>query len=289
MAGVLVCAETRRGAIRDVSYELLTAAQQLGGEITVLCLGAQPQFAADRVLHADADHFDPHVHAAAVRAAIERIQPDWIITAHSVDALGYAAAVAAELNLGFASDVHALDPVRSGARMIATLEFDGPAVLTLRPGAFPPAAPGSAPVEPIELAPAVTEHLGYRDPEPGVDITTANFILAVGGGVREQTEFDELKGIADQIHATVAVSRPPVDSGFATPARQVGQSGRTVRPRVYLALGISGAVQHIAGIRGADTIIAVNTDPTAPIFHFAHYGAVADLLEVARALPRYLS
>jgi electron transfer flavoprotein alpha subunit len=289
MAGVLVCAETRRGAIRDVSYELLTAARELGGEVTVLCLGAVPAFAADRVLHAGAEHFDPHVYAAAVRDAIERVRPDWILTAHSVDALGYAAAVAAELDLGFASDVHALNPVRSGARMVATLAFDGPAVLALRPGAFPPAAPGEAPVEEIELAGGVVEHLGYREPEPGVDITTASFLLALGGGVREQAEFDELVKIAEAVHATVAVSRPPVDAGFATAARQVGQSGKTVKPRVYLALGISGAVQHIAGIRGADTVIAVNTDPTAPIFHFADYGAVADLLEVARELPRHLS
>ncbi len=288
MGGVLVCAETRRGVVREVSYELLTAAARLGGDVTVLCLGAPPAFAAEKVLHADREHFDPHVHAAAVKTAIEQVQPAWILAPQSIDGMAYAPAVAAELGLGFAADVHAVDPVQSGNRMIATLEFDGPAVLMLRPGAFPAAAPGDGPVEPIELCGGVTEHLGYEDPEPGVDITTAQFLLALGGGVREAAEFEELSKIADRIHATVAVSRPAVDAGFATPARQVGQSGKTVRPRVYLALGVSGAVQHLAGIRGADTIIAVNTDPTAPIFHAADYGAVADLFEVARALPRYL-
>ena len=288
MGGVLVCAETRRGVIREVSYELLTAAQELGGPVTVLCLGAAPAFAADLILHADREHFDPHVHAAAVKAAIERVQPDWILAPQSIDGMAYAPAVAAELGLGFAADVHALNPVRRGNRMIATLEFDGPAVLMLRPGAFAAAAPGDGPVEPIELQPGSVEHLGYEEPEPGVDITKAQFVIALGGGVREAAEFEELSKIADRIHATVAVSRPAIDAGFATPARLVGQSGKTVRPRVYLALGVSGAVQHLAGIRGADTIIAVNTDPTAPIFHFAHYGAVADLLEVARDLPRYL-
>jgi electron transfer flavoprotein alpha subunit len=287
MGGVLVCAETRRGGIREVSYELLTAAAQLGGEITVLCLGAAPAFAADLVLHAEREHFDPQVHAAAVKTAIERVQPDWIVAPQSIDGLAYAPAVAAELGLGFAADVHAVKPVRRGNRMIATLEFDGPVLLMLRPGAFAAAAPGNAPVEPIELDAGVTEHLGYQEPEPGVDITRANFLIALGGGVREAAEFEELSRIADRLHATVAVSRPAVDAGFATPARQVGQSGKTVRPRVYLALGVSGAVQHLAGIRGADTIIAVNIDPDAPIFHVAHYGAVADLFDVARALPRY--
>jgi len=288
MGGVLVCAETRRAVIREVSYELLTAAAELGGEITVLCLGAAPAFAADLTLHADREHFDPHVHAAAVKAAIERVQPDWILAPQSIDGMAYAPAVAAELGLGFAADVHALNPVRRGNRMIATLEFDGPALLMLRPGAFAPTAPGDGPVEPIELQAGSVEHLGYEEPEPGVDITKAQFVIALGGGVREAAEFEELSKLADRVHATVAVSRPAIDAGFATPARLVGQSGKTVRPRVYLALGVSGAVQHLAGIRGADTIIAVNTDPTAPIFHFAHYGAVADLLEVARDLPRYL-
>ena len=288
MGGVLVCAETRRGVIREVSYELLTAAQELGSPVTVLCLGAAPAFAADLTLHADREHFDPHVHAGAVKAAIERVQPDWILVPQSIDGMAYAPAVAAELGLGFAADVHALNPVRRGNRMIATVEFDGPAVLTLRPGAFAAAAPGDGPVEPIELQPGIVEHLGYDEPEPGVDITKAQFVIALGGGVREAAEFEELSKLADRMHATVAVSRPAIDAGFAIPARLVGQSGKTVRPRVYLALGVSGAVQHLAGIRGADTIIAVNTDPTAPIFHFAHYGAVADLLEVARDLPRYL-
>jgi electron transfer flavoprotein alpha subunit len=204
--------------------------------------------------------------------------------------MGYAPAVAAELELGFASDVHSVNPVKRGDRLLATLEFDGPALLTVRPGAFRPAAPGSgATVTAIALEAGVVEHLGYREPEPGVDITAAPFLLALGGGVREAAEFEELARIAEAIHATVAVSRPPVDAGFATTARQVGQSGKTVKPRVYLALGISGAVQHLAGIRAADTIIAVNTDPDAPIFHFAHYGAVADLLDVARELPRHLA
>ena len=229
------------------------------------------------------------MHAAAVKTAIERVQPDWILAPQSIDGMAYAPAVAAELGLGFAADVHAVNPGPTRQ------PDDRHARVRRSRGAH--AAPGrvrgrgprrAVPVEPIELAPGVVEHLGYEEPEPGVDITKAQFLLALGGGVREAAEFEELSKIADQIHATVAVSRPAIDAGFATPARQVGQSGKTVRPRVYLALGVSGAVQHLAGIRGADTIIAVNTDPTAPIFHFAHYGAVADLLDVARDLPRYL-
>ena len=178
MGGVLVCAETRRGVVRDVTSELLTAAAGLGGPVTVLCLGADPSaLAADAILHAEAEHFDPQVHAAAVEQAIQRVAPDWILAPHSADGMAYAPAVAAELGLGFASDVHAVDPIRRGNRMIATLEFDGPAVLALRPGAFTAAAPGSgAPVETIELETGSAEHLGYREPEPGVDITKAKLL-----------------------------------------------------------------------------------------------------------------
>jgi electron transfer flavoprotein alpha subunit len=300
MSGVLVLAEARRGQVRDVSLELLTAAATLPGPVNVLLIGDAPADALDvagveTILHGRREHFEPHVAAAAARAAIERFAPGVILAPHSVDAMGYAPAVAAELGLGFASDVMSVSPVTRGAygdRLVATLEFDGPAVLMVRAGAYEviAAGGGSAAVEELALdeSEAKVEHLGYVEAEKGdVDITTAGFLLSIGRGVEEADDVAELEEIADKLHATLAVSRPLVDAGLVAPGRQVGQSGQTVRPKVYLALGISGAIQHLAGMRKADTIIAVNTDPDAPIFQVAHYGAVADLFDIARALPQH--
>jgi electron transfer flavoprotein alpha subunit len=300
MSGVLVLAEARRGELRDVSLELLSAAAAIGGPVNVLLVGDGPADAlnvpgVETILHGRREHYEPHVAAAAAEAAIERFAPDVILAPHSVDAMGYAPAVAARLGLGFASDVTSVNPVTRGAygdRLVATLEFDGPALLMVRAGAYAVIAGGggNATVEDLNLdeSAARVEHLGYVEAEAGdVDITSAGFLLSIGRGVEDADDVAEFEEIAEKLNATLAVSRPLVDAGLVSAARQVGQSGKTVKPKVYLALGISGAIQHLAGMRKADTIIAVNTDPDAPIFQVAHYGAVADLFDVARALPQH--
>ncbi len=112
------------------------------------------------------------------------------------------------------------------------------------------------------------------------------YLLSIGIGIEDKDNIPQFSELADKLGATLSVSRPLVDAGWMSNARQVGQSGKTVKPKVYLALGISGAVQHLAGMSKAETIIAVNTDPEAPIFSVAHYGAVADLFDVAKALEQ---
>jgi electron transfer flavoprotein alpha subunit len=119
-----------------------------------------------------------------------------------------------------------------------------------------------------------------------VDITTADFLLSVGRGIGDKENLPRFEQLADKMGATLSVSRPLVDAGWIPNARQVGQSGKTVKAKVYLALGISGAVQHLAGMKACDTIIAVNSDPEAAIFSVAHYGAVADLFEVVEELEK---
>jgi electron transfer flavoprotein alpha subunit len=300
--GTLILAEARRGALRDVSLELLTAAAALDGPVNVLLVGdADPALldvpGVETILTGGREHFEAHVQADAVKRAIERFAPAFVLAPHSVDAMGYAPAVAAELDLGFASDVMSVDPVTRGAygdRLVAELEFAGRAttLLMLRAGAYEAAAPGggSAAIEALALdeSVAATEHLGFVEAEAGdVDITKSGFLISIGRGVEDADGVAEFEAIAEQLSATLAVSRPLVDAGLVSAARQVGQSGKTVKPKVYLALGISGAIQHLAGMRKADTIIAVNTDPEAPIFQVAHYGAVADLFDVARELPKH--
>ena len=309
MSGILVVAESRRGELREVSLELVGAAiglkEQAGGRLAVAAIGGQDPGSlgvegVDEVLTvaSASEHFEAHVHAAALEALIEEESPSLVMLGHTIDSLGFGPAVAAKLGLGFASDVTGLGwdggPVATrggyGGKVEVELEFPGKetVLLMLRAGAFEaPEGGGGAPVRAVEMAAAEpgSEHLGFREVEAGdVDITKADFLLSVGRGIEDKDALPQFEELAEKMGATLSVSRPLVDAGWVPNARQVGQSGKTVKPKVYLALGISGAVQHLAGIQNADTIIAVNTDPEAPIFRVAHYGAVADLFDVADQL-----
>jgi electron transfer flavoprotein alpha subunit len=317
-SGVLVVAETRRGELREVSLELVSAArgvaQDAGGRLAVAVIGSDAErFASelgvegvDEVLtvSASTEHFEAHVWQRALEGLIESERPAMVVLGHTIDSLGFAPAVAARSGLGFASDVTTISwdggpRVRRGAygdKLHAELEFPGKActLLTVRPGIFAAATPGGASVPARAVAvdlegAARTEHLEFVEVAAGdVDITKADFLLSIGRGVEDKDNIPRFEKLAEQLGATLSVSRPLVDAGWMPNARQVGQSGKTVKPRVYLALGISGAVQHLAGMRNADTIIAINTDPEAPIFGVAHYGAVADLFEVADELEQAL-
>jgi electron transfer flavoprotein alpha subunit len=140
----------------------------------------------------------------------------------------------------------------------------------------------------VSAAPSRARHLELVEASTSadVDITQANFLLSVGRGIGERENIDMFLGLAEKMGATLSVSRPLVDAGWMPASRQVGQSGKTVKPTVYLAFGISGAVQHLAGMKTAGTIIAVNTDPEAAIFSVAQYGAKADLFDVAEELEK---
>jgi electron transfer flavoprotein alpha subunit len=311
MSGVLVVAETRRGELREVSLELVGAALGLkdraGGRVACAVIGADAAAHSDALgvpgvdevltVEAPSDGFEPHVHAGALEALIEQERPALVLLGHTIDALGFGPAVAARLGLGFASDVTALGwdggPLATrggyGGKVQVELDFPGreTVLLMLRAGAFAPGeGSGAAPARAVETtAEARTESLGYREVEAGdVDITKADFLLSVGRGIEDKDALPQFEELAEKMGATLSVSRPLVDAGWVPNSRQVGQSGKTVKPKVYLAFGISGAVQHLAGMQNADTIIAVNTDPEAPIFRVAHYGAVADLFDVADEL-----
>jgi electron transfer flavoprotein alpha subunit len=315
---LLVVAEARRGELREVSLELIGAAlalkQSSGGRLQVAVIDSEPQrftqaLSVDGVdelllVTTPNEHFEPHVSQRALEALIESEKPGAVLLGYTIDSLGFGPAVAAAGGLGFASDVTALawsDGPRAtrgayGDKLVSELEFPRKecALVMLRAGIVEPAAAGSESVSSREVAlaldgTAATEHLGFEEvQDTGVDITKAPFLLSIGRGIEDKDEIPRFEALAERFGATLSVSRPLVDAGWMPSARQVGQSGKTVKPRVYLALGISGAVQHLAGMRTADTIIAVNTDPEAPIFGVADYGAVADLFEVADGLEQAL-
>jgi electron transfer flavoprotein alpha subunit len=316
MNGVLVVAEARRGALRDVTFELVGAGRELaaaaGVELVVAAIGAEAESLAGELAAEGVDavvsvatpteHFEPHLWQQALEALIEARQPALVLAGHTIDSLGFAPAVAARRRLGFATDVTAIswsDGLRAwrgayGEKLREEIEFEGKdcTLLTLRPGTFPPAPRNDRdiPVAALDVDYAATprvEHLGYREEEAAdVDITKARFLLAIGRGVEDEEDVARFEQLAERLGAVLGVSRPLVDAGWVPSSRQVGQSGKTVKPAVYLALGISGAVQHLAGMREAETIIAVNSDPEAPIFGVAQYGAVADLFEIADELER---
>jgi len=312
MAGVLIVAEHRRGQLRQVSLELVTAVRGLaerGERVVAAVIGGDagevaPELAVpgvDEILAVSTQekHFDPDVVEHAIEQLIAAESPRVVAFGHTIDTMSVAPALAARLNAGFASDV--LDLREDGESLLVTRALYGgkllgdlrlrlvPAIVTVRPGLFAPAhGTGSAGIRAIEMkdTPATRwRHLGFDEPvTDGVDITSADFLLAVGRGIGDRDNLALLEALADKLGATLAASRPLVDAGWLSGGRQVGQSGNTVKPRVYLALGISGAVQHLAGIRDAECVIAVNLDPDAPIFGVANYGAVADLLEIVKQL-----
>jgi electron transfer flavoprotein alpha subunit len=305
----LVIAEHIRGQVRDVTYELITAAGELGEPVTVAVIGADPSPLAEQVnragvseivtVEAGSDEFENDAYQAAVEALIADRSPRVVLMGFSVNSMGYGPAVAAKLGLGFASDVFALrdeggslvaERAFYGGKVYAEIEFPDKecVLLLLRAATWQPAEDaGSASVTPFS-APAVSSrarHASFEEaPAADVDITTADFLLSIGRGIGEKDNIPQFEELAEKMGAVLSVSRPIVDAGWMPAARQVGQSGKTVKPKVYLAFGISGAVQHLAGMKTSGTIIAVNTDPEAAIFNVADYGATCDLFDVADAL-----
>jgi electron transfer flavoprotein alpha subunit len=309
VTGVLVVAEHLKGRLRDPSLEAVTAAGELGGPVTVLVVAADPQAlvpavsveGVDRVLCATiaAEHFEPDPYLAALGAAIDAGDYDAVLAGFTVNSMGYLPALAAARGLGFASDVfgvrrddNTVVATRAyyGSKVHAEVSFPAPPVLLLRPTAWPVAVGSASPsVEQLEVPDVSSRvtHVGFEEaPQGDVDITEADFLLSIGRGIGEKDNIETFTKLAEKLGATLSVSRPLVDAGWMPASRQVGQSGKTVKPKVYLAMGISGAVQHLAGMKTSATIIAINSDPEAAIFRVAHYGAVVDLFSVAAELDR---
>jgi electron transfer flavoprotein alpha subunit len=310
---------------RAIDSELIAAgralSQQGAGALAVALIGAGAEAHADPldidgverifVVPTALEHFEAHVTQAAVEALIEQHRPAVVLAGHTVDSLSFAPALAARGGHGFASDVLAATWQEDGLhaergafaeRLIAELDFPGKetVMLLLRTGAFAsPDESGERPAGPrasvtrveLDLAQAArSERVELREAPVGdVDIAKADFLLAIGRGVGSAEKMAQIERLAELMGATLAVSGPLVEAGWGARTRKVGQSGKTVAPRVYLALGISGAAQHLGGMSRSRTIVAVNSDPDARIFDVAHYGAVADLFEVADALESRLA
>lgn len=314
---VLAVAEHRRGELRDVSLELLSAGRSLAeageGELHALVISGDVDQFADRldcegvdVIHTldHGEEFNHDVYAQAVQAVIEDLEPRFTLIPNSVNGLDYAPAVADAVDLPLVSDAvdlaldESLVATREmyGSKVETTVELDADrAVITIRSGEWPPAdGVGDPEIKSVAFEPdeaAIRSRVtGFEEVGGGdVDIAEADFLVSIGRGIEEEENLEIIEALVEATGATLSASRPVVDNGWLPKNRQVGQSGKEVTPDVYLAIGISGAVQHVAGMKGAETIIAINTDPNAPIFDIADYGVVGDLFDVVPALTEHFS
>ncbi|MGH6681094.1 MAG: electron transfer flavoprotein subunit alpha/FixB family protein [Bradyrhizobium sp.] len=316
MGNLLVHIETRAGEVQPISLELLTAARTLasasGRKVEAALLGAQPPAtsalgAADRILaitHPALESYTPEAHALALLELVRRQKPEVVLLGYTTIGLDLAPALALAANLPLISycrfcaiegDEIAATSLLYGGKLVARTRARLPAVLAITPGSFPEAAASPAPETAIEvIAPPSfdslrTTFLRQSAPDPNaVDIAKADKIVCVGRGIGGGEKIALAEQLAAVLGAEIAGSRPVIDSGWLPKERQVGKSGRKVAPKLYLAVGVSGAPEHLEGMRGAELIVAVNTDAKAPIFEAAHVGTTCDLFEFLPALEERL-
>ena len=310
---VLVVADLRGNQLRNVSFEALGAAREIadGGAVAALLVGravsalAAPLGArgADHVYVADREEFGQYVpdrYAAAVEQAIEAFAPQVVLFAHSAIGRDVAPMVAARHKAGQASDViHAelagddvifTRPIYAGKAFVKVSVAGDLIVATIRPNNIPAHEETGAVGSVTELSAPLPGNVltQVRDvlkrPASGVDLSEAKIIVSGGRGVKSAEGFDPLRELAAVLGAAVGASRGACDAGYCDYSMQIGQTGKVVTPDLYIACGISGAIQHLAGMSNSKVIVAINKDPEAPIFKIADYGIVGDLFEVVPAL-----
>ena len=314
---ILIVAEQRGGVWNRMSWETVAAAQQLGKEL------GQPVEAAvvgksvvglagelgckqlEKVYAVEHDLLEPYTpdgYAIALRQLVETRKPYLTIFPHTYQVRDFAPKLATSFNRVLVSDVvgHRVEDGRLTlvrqlfqGKINSDVHFvgDPPYFASMQAGAYraDQAWEGSAPVE--TFAPAIsapdirTKPLElFRESQRAVDLTTADIIVSVGRGIKEAENIPIVQKLADALGAELAASRPICDNGWLPMERQVGSSGQTVAPKMYVAVGISGAIQHLVGMKGSKTIVAINKDANAPIFEVADYGIVGDLFQVVPAL-----
>jgi len=317
---ILVVAEQRDEALNRASWEAIAAAQQMAGAwpIAVLALGASVGDVAKQLAQADVaevltgEHaalgqYTPDAFTMALKDVIDQKKPAVVLMAHTYQARDFAPMLAARLRVSLITDVIGISgdgasatftrPMFQG-KLTATVRAtsSGPAIVTVQIGAFRADAVrrgGSPSVSPVEIAidtAAIRQQpeAPFQEAKQAVDLSQAERIVAVGRGIKSQDNLPLAQNLAKAMGAEIAASRPICDSGWLPMERQVGSSGQTVAPRLYFALGISGAIQHLVGMKGSRTIVAINKDADAPIFEVADYGIVGDLFEIVPALTAEL-
>ncbi len=317
MSGVLVVMEQQGGAWHRMSWETLAAGQQLGKELGAPVFAAVAGKGIDSLAGELAKKNLAKVHAvehdllkdytadgytAALEQLIKAHSPAYVLFPHTYQVRDFAPKLAARFGTTLISDVVSFHLDGGSAIFVRQLfqgklnadfrpRSSGPVFASVQAGAYRAESlqDGSAPVEPFAAnldasQIRTTPHEPFREAARAVDLTAAEIIVSVGRGIKEKDNIPIVEELAKAMGAELAASRPICDNGWLPMERQVGSSGQTVSPKVYMAVGISGAIQHLVGMKGAKTIIAINKDANAPIFEVADYGIVGDLFEVVPAL-----
>jgi len=316
MAEIFVLTEHRQGQIRDITLEMLTKGRELSektnSELVAVLLGKDvkehaktlSEYAKKVLLVEDSklENFNSEAYQRTLSSLIKERRPLLTLIGHTSFGVELAPSLSVSLNLPLATDCIGLtfenDTLTVTRQMYggkvnvnATLRKAESYIATIRQATFPAEKGASANGDIIEVpSPLKQEIEGKRfveyvlPPPGGVDITAAPILIGIGRGVKDQNEIPPIEELAKIIGGVLACSRPIVDKGWLPNDRQVGSSGKTVKPKLYIALGISGAFQHILGMKNSDLIIAVNKDPNAPIFGVADYGVVEDLFKVVTPL-----
>ena len=314
---IYVVIEHIRGKVAEISYLMLAAGRQLadstGGELAAVLLGSDAEslvndLAAEKVIYFEDSklaEFTPGPYVQCLAGLIEAEQPRALLLGHTSIGMEVANLLSVKSSLPlitscltFSGDMDSLVFTSQlyGGKILAEGEIPGPtALLTLVPGGYKPEDGQASSAPPVyrgetpdlgDLPVTVTQ---YLEPEAGdVDIATENLLIAVGRGIQLEDNIELAEELAAVLSGVVCASRPVVDQGWMPTTRLVGKSGYAVKPKVYIALGISGAPEHTEGISGSETIIAVNTDPAAPIFNIAKYGVVEDIFDLVPVLTEKL-
>lgn len=312
MKEILIVAEHRRGELRDVTLEMLSKGRELGerigAEISVALLGkgVSPMVdllksKAHRVLLIEDDrleNYNSETYEKVLAQIMNDRKPFLTLIGHTATGMDFASSLAAHLKIPLATDCIGIESEGEsflltrqlyGGKVNASVSFQkrGPFMITVRSGAFPAIEKDPLPGEIVPLSSPLSgeglakRFLQYVEAAIGeVDITQADILVSIGRGIKDAENIPMVKELADLLGGALSCSRPVVDKKWLPKDRQVGTSGKTVKPKVYIAIGISGAFQHVAGMKGAGTIIAINKDPKAPIFSVAKYGIVADLFKI---------
>lgn len=317
MKKIFVLAEHRQGQVRDITFEMLTKAKELaekkGAELSAVLLGKNvrehaenlAEYATNVLLVEDArlENFNSEAYRKIIAQLLTEHKPLLLLMGHTSYGIDLAPRLAAALSmplatdcidLGFENEEFKVTRQMYGGKVNArmTVRKAETYIATIRQATFTPQKP-TPPVtgQITEIPSPLTEEIQEKrfiqyvlPPPGGVDITAAEKLLGVGRGIKDMANLPMMEDLAKTLGAVLSCSRPIVDKGWLPTDRQVGTSGKTVKPKVYIAVGISGAFQHVLGMKSSDLIIAINKDPKAPIFSFADYGVVDDLFKVVPAL-----
>jgi electron transfer flavoprotein alpha subunit len=321
---ILVITEQRQGKCNNASFETLAAAEKIaketGGAVTAVVIGKNISNLAEDIAaknvsevllteHDLLESYTPDGYCVVLKQVIASVKPDFVLFPHTYQVRDFAPKLAAQLGKGMIGDC--IDYRHENGKLIfvrqmfqgktvADVTFDGeaPWFVSFQAGAFradllTSHASGKAPInnvaidlnsgqirtKPLEL---------FKEAKSSVDLTQAAIIVSVGRGIKAPENIAQAEAVAKAIGGELAASRPICDEGWLPMERQIGSSGQTVSPKLYLALGISGAIQHVVGMKGARTIVAINKDSNAPIFEIADYGVVGDIFEIMPALTAAL-